>query len=388
MTSSGDKSGRKTQLFRNRQFPEWRESPPQRPFTGRQILLIFLGFIVAGFIGCGKPPEKVRKQAAVNVRVQAAETRSLRPFVESIGSLAPYSQVTLSSELDGILDAISVNEGDSVKKGEIIAEIRPADYRLALEQADSQLFQSETTLSNVRQEYQRKEALYKEELLTRQQFDDITARVKVAEAEVTRARAGHNLAKERLARTRIVAPLTGSVKEKRVTAGDYIRNGSFLTSIVRTDRLKLLFSVSEKDAGSLRIGQDVDFVTDSFPDRKFQGRLSAIMPALDERTRTLQAEALVENRDNHLKPGFFARVTLYTGPAKERVVVPVTALLYDNSTTKLFVVEKDKAKEKSVQTGSKYGEYMEILEGLNDREIVVTVGQNNLMEGALVHVAR
>ena len=364
------------------------ESLSRKLFKNRQLNIILSVFITLSFLGCNKPPEKIRKQAAVNVRVAKAETRSLRPFVESIGSLAPRSQVTVSSELDGILDSIAVDEGAVVKKGQVIAEIRPTDYRLALEQAAAQLAQSETGLANVRQEYERKEALYREELLTRQQFDDITARVKLAEAEAARARSGHNLAKERLARTRIFSPLAGSVKEKRVTAGDYVRNGSFLASIVQTDLLKLIFSVSEKDVGSLRLDQEIDFITDSFPDQKFHGRLYAILPVLDERTRTLQAEALVSNSDRRLKPGLFARVTLYTGRARERVVAPVTALIYDGSKTKIFVVEGEKAREKNVITGRKYGEYMEIVEGLQDRESVVTVGQNNLMEGVPVHVAR
>jgi len=388
MTSNNNQFGEKRQMSRSRRFAARKELSSGARFTSRQAIVILLVSAAIGFIGCNKPPDKVRKQPVVNVRVQTSETRALRPLVESIGSLAARYQVTVSSELDGILDSIAVDEGSAVKKGALIAEIRSTDYRLACEQAASQLSQSETSLANVQQEYQRKDALYREELLTRQQFDDITARVRLAEADVARARAGNNLAKERLARTRIFSPIAGSVKEKRVTAGDYIRNGSFLVSIVRTDLLKLIFSVSEKDVGSLRLGQDVDFITDSFPGQKFRGRLSAILPALDERTRTLTVEALVANADGRLKPGLFARVTLYTGPARERVVVPITALIYDNSTTKIFVVEGEKAKEKNVKTGGKYGEYMEIVEGLSDKAVVVTVGQNNLMEGAPVHVAR
>jgi multidrug efflux pump subunit AcrA (membrane-fusion protein) len=81
-------------------------------------------------------------------------------------------------------------------------------------------------------------------------------------------------------------------------------------------------------------------------------------------------------------------VTLYTGPAKGTVVVPITALLYDSSSTKLFVAEGDRAKERKVRVGRKYGEFMEIVEGLKAKEVVVTVGQNNLMEGVLLNVAR
>jgi RND family efflux transporter MFP subunit len=116
--------------------------------------------------------------------------------------------------------------------------------------------------------------------------------------------------------------------------------------------------------------------------------LKTIYPSLEEKTRSLQLEAVLTNADQSLKPGLFARVTLYTGPARGTVVAPITALLYDNSRTKLFVVQGDRAKEREVKIGQKYGEFMEITEGLKEGEIVVTVGQNNLMEGVLVNVAR
>jgi membrane fusion protein (multidrug efflux system) len=182
--------------------------------------------------------------------------------------------------------------------------------------------------------------------------------------------------------------MAGSVKEKRATAGDYIRNGSFIVSIVRTDLLKLSFSVNDKDVGSLRTDQEVVFKVDAFPGREFRGRLKTIYPSLDEKTRSLQVEAVVANADRSLKPGFFARVTLFTGPPRKTVVAPITALIYDNANIKLFVVEGNKARERSVKLGRKFGEFMEITEGLQEKETVVTVGQNNLMEGVLVNVAK
>jgi membrane fusion protein (multidrug efflux system) len=348
------------------------------------VLVLMLGPLT----GCQKQEQKAVKPAAVNVRVWTAEKRLLRPYVESIGNLNPHDVVTVSSELDGILEAILVEEGAAVKRGQLIAEIRQTDYRLALEQAAALLKQSRASLANATLEYERKEALYREELVTRQQFDDITARLALARADVERAAAAHRLAEEKLAKAGIFSPMTGSVAEKRVTAGDYVRNGTFLVSIIRTDLLKLTFSVSEKDVGSLRLGQDVTFEVDAFPGRTFRGQVRMLHPALEEKTRSLQVEALVPNADGWLKPGFFARVTLYTGPARERVVVPVTALLYEGSATKLFVVDGQQARERKVRVGGKYGEYMEINEGLQEKEIVVTVGQNNLMEGVSVHVAR
>jgi RND family efflux transporter MFP subunit len=136
----------------------------------------------------------------------------------------------------------------------------------------------------------------------------------------------------------------------------------------------------------LRKGQDVLLKVDAFPDREFHGKVSIIYPSLEERTRTLQVEALVPNIGEILKPSFFAHVILYTGEAKDTIVVPVTSLLYEAEKVKVFVIEGDKAKERRVKLGNKYGEIMEIVEGLKERESVVTVGQQNLFEGAKVTI--
>jgi RND family efflux transporter MFP subunit len=356
--------------------------------AGALIAAILLCAALFVNVGCKKQEQKAQKEKTVNVRVWTSESRSLRPFVESVGTLKPYDEVVVSSELDGILKTISVDEGSPVTRGQLVAEIKETDYRLAVEQAAAALKQTEAALANAKLEHQRKEALYREELVTKQQFDDIVARLALTQGDVERAKAGLDLAKERLTKTKIFAPMAGSIKEKKVTAGDYIRNGTFLVSIIRTDLLKLAFSVPEKDVGSLREGQDIVFTVDSFPGREFRGKVKTLYPILEEKTRSLMVEAQVVNQGGSLKPGFFTRVTLYTGPAKDTVVVPITALLYDNSTTKLFAVEGDRAKEKMVKIGRKYGEFMEIAEGLKAKETVVIVGQNNLMEGVQVNVAR
>ena len=356
--------------------------------AGALIAAILLCAALFVNVGCKKPEQKAAKDRAVNVRVWTAESRSLRPFVESVGTLKPFEEVIVSSEVDGILQSIRADEGSSVSRGQLIAGMKDTDYRLDAERTEAALKQAEASLANANQEYQRKEALYREELVTKQQFDDISARLALAQGDLERAKGGLALAREKLARTKVFAPMAGVVKEKKVTSGDYIRNGTNLILIIRTDQLKLVFSVPEKDVGSLRKGQDIVFTVDSFPGREFRGKVKTLYPNLEEKTRSLLVEAQVVNHSGSLKPGFFTRVTLYTGPAIETVVVPITALLYDNSSTKLFVVEGDRAKEKAVKIGRKNGEFMEITEGLKAKEIVVTVGQNNLMEGVPVNVAR
>jgi membrane fusion protein, multidrug efflux system len=360
----------------------------RRTGVGYLIMVTMLSVAVLVGAGCKKPEQKVQKERAVNVRVSAAEDRSLRPFVESTGTLKPYDAVIVSSEVDGILKSIRVDEGSPVTRNQLIAEIKDTDYRLGVEQAASILKQAEANLANLKLDHQRKESLYREALVTKQQYDDIVARLAVAQGDVDRAKAGLDLAREKMTKTSVFAPMAGAVGEKKVTEGDYVRNGTALISLIRTDKLKLAFSVVEKSVGSLNEGQDVVFTVDAFPGREFRGRVKTIYASLEEKTRSLQVEAVVENADQRLRPGFFTRVTLFTGPARNTVVVPINALLYDSAETKLFVVEGDRAKEKKVNIGRKYGEFMEITDGLKGKETVVIVGQNNLMEGVLVNVAR
>ncbi len=352
--------------------------------------VILMLAISAVFIssGCSKKETAVKKEKNINVAVKPAETKSLRPFIETVGTLNPYDEVTISAEVDGIIKDIGVDEGTIAANGMLIASIDDTDYALEVIRAKAALKQTGANLLNIKLEFQRKEALYKDGLLAQHDYDSVTAHLSLAESDADNAKAALSLAEHRLTRTRIYSPISGVVKERKVSGGNFIRNGTSICTIIQVDPLKLNFTVTEKDAGILKRGQDLKFRVETFPEREFNGKLSIIYPGLDERTRTLRAEALVPNPNGLLIPGFFAKVTLYTGGAKGTVVVPAIALLYEGETIKVFTVKNETAKENKVKIGTKYGEMMEIVEGLKAGESVVIAGQQNLSEGIKVNVAR
>lgn len=367
-------------------------------------------YCLLSLAGCKKKETKAPLEKVINVQVQAAEKKTLRPFIETIGTLNPYEEVVVSAEVDGMLKIIRVDEGTVVSSGIVLATIDDTDYGLEVKRAEAALRQAEANLSNTKQEYQRKEALYKEQLVTQQQFDDISTRLFLSEADVDRAKATLSLAREKLTKTKIYSPLSGVVKEKKVSAGDYVKNGTSLFTIIQINPLKLNFTVTEKDVSKLKIGQDVLFKVDAMPEKEFKGKVSIIYPSLEEKTRTLQVEAQVPNPNGLLKPGLFAKVTLYTGIAKDTIVVPATAFLYEAEKIKVFVVEGDRARERFIRIGQKYTfqsavespqlavqgalilstpqEFTEVIEGIKEGELIVTIGQQNLFEGAKVNVAR
>jgi len=360
---------------------------PGRSIAMVLLMAISIIFLIFSLTSCQKE-KKTEPERLVNVRVWPAEIKNVQPYLETTGTLKADEEVVISSEVDGILKRILVDQGTKVGRGTLLVEVNETDYNLDARRSDAALKQAQASLSNSRSEYKRKESLFQEELITKQQFDDISTRVALAEAELERAKATLAISRERLVRTKIYSPLMGAVKEKRVSVGDYVRNGTPLLQLVKTDPLKLSFTITEKDVAGLKIGQEVTFTVDAFPGKPFKGKVSMLSPNVEERTRTLQAEAMVPNADQVLKPGYFARVQIFTKAARESVVVPITALLYDGPTIRVFVIKNNKAQERIIKTGNKHGEYVEILEGLNQQEQVVVVGQNNLSEGVKVNVAR
>ncbi|MCX8030046.1 MAG: efflux RND transporter periplasmic adaptor subunit [Thermodesulfovibrionales bacterium] len=361
--------------------------------------LFFITFFITFITACSSKEKKAIEEKIINVKAQSAEKRIVQPYIETTGSLIPYEEVIVSAEIDGIIKEIKVEEGSPVSKGTLIATINETDYDLDVKRNEAVLRQAQATLENVKLEFQRKSALYKEQLITQQQFDDVTTRLALAEAELERAKSTLFLSKQKLIKTKIYSPIDGFIKEKKVSAGNYARNGSNLFVIIKNNPIKLTFTVSEKDIGKLKKGQEITFRVDAYRDKDFKGKVNIIYPNLDEKTRSLQVEALSPNLDGLLKPGLFAKITLFTDEPKEAILIPAISLLYEAENIRAFIIEGDVAKRRNLKIGQKYKfsqktddkesrtiEYVEVIEGIKEAEIVVTAGQQNLSENTKVKI--
>ncbi len=351
------------------------------------VLCVFVAVACLFFgDGCQKKDDKASEEKTYNVIVRVSEKQPLRPFIEATGTLNPYEEVNIGAEIDGIIKSVKVDEGTAVTRGMLLAAIDDIEYSHEVIRAEAFLKQTEASLANTKIEFTRKEALFKEQLVTSQQFDDVSTRLAHAESEVERAKAALIIAKQKLSKTKIYSPLVSRVKEKKVSSGDFVKVGTSLFILIQPNPLKVRFTVPEKDVGKLKVGQDVILKVDAFQDKEFKGKVNIVFPSLEEKTRTLAVEALVPNSDGMLKPGLFTKVILYTGAAKDTIVVPVTALLYEAEKVRLFTVSGDRTKEVRVKIGSKYGEMMEIIEGIKEGEKIVVAGQQSLSGGVKVSV--
>jgi membrane fusion protein (multidrug efflux system) len=339
------------------------------------------------FPACAKK-EKPQAEKVINVRIGEVIKKKVKPYIEAVGTLKPFDSTLISPEVDGIIRNVYFYEGDYVKKGDLLAEIADTDFKLDLQRAEAALKQAQASLANTKMEYDRKVALFKEELVTRQQFDDVSTRLVIAENDLDKARATLDLARERLRKTRIKSPINAAVKEKKVAPGDFARASVPIGTLIIIDPLKLEFSITEKDVSRIRKGQEVSFSIDAYKNREFAGKVNTIYPALDDRSRMLTVEALVPNGDSALKSGYFTKVKIYTESEKEALLVPTTAIVYDESKSKVFIQEGTVAREKLVKTGDTYGDLIEVTEGLSGGEKLIVVGQNNLADGIKINVLK
>jgi len=184
------------------------------------------------------------------------------------------------------------------------------------------------------------------------------------------------------------APFAGSVKERQITPGAYVRPNAPLFTLVKTNPLRLRLDVPERLAPWTKQGQVAEVSVEAFQDRKFTGRVWRIAPTVEQTKRTFIVEVLIDNPENILKPGSYARARLATNKVDEVMIVPQRAVSYVLGSNKTFVVGPGGVIEaREVKIGDRLDQEMEILEGLKDGEQVATTQLNRLDTGVKVRIA-
>jgi RND family efflux transporter MFP subunit len=363
----------------------------------------------------------------ISVHVLQVEQKQIRRNVESVGSLFPLDEVTVSSEVEGRVEKVLVDVGDRVSAGQTIVKVVPTELQLTLDQQRASLQQARARLglsdkgedfkdargaaevkkaaadlADAEQKYLRAKTLFEQGLLPKQGFDEAESRQNAARAaydlsvqtvenlraQLAQSRAATALAQKKVGDSIIRAPFAGQVKERTVTQGQYLKVQTPVMVIVNIDPMRVRLRVPEKMAAWVKTGQEVTVSVEAYPDRKFTGKISRINPSVDQQTRAFEVEALIDNRETLLKPGFFVKATIPSSFVVDALFVPQDALLYVYGVYKVFVIEGNTLKEREVKIGERTGDEAEIVEGLarGERIALATKGQE-LKEGAIVEVA-
>jgi membrane fusion protein (multidrug efflux system) len=184
----------------------------------------------------------------------------------------------------------------------------------------------------------------------------------------------------------IRAPVAGSVSERLVQPGEFIRENTPVATIVQMNPLKLKTAVQEKFAGVIRQGQRVQFRVEAYPNQPFEGKIAYVSPSVDQTTRTFPVEALVDNADRHLKPGFFAKGTIAVKLDENVMAVSDDTVSTLAGVSTVYVIEQNKARQQVVALGAHQDKLWEITDGLKGTELLASSNLNQLATGTSVRV--
>jgi len=298
----------------------------------------------------------------MNVVGAPVTVEPLKETLRLVGTFEAPDEVIVVSKIQGGVEEIAIEEGQTVEKGQMIARMDDDKIQARLLDARARKRLAASVL-------ERAEELRKTNSISSQEVDE-------ALAEADRAAAALALLEEELEDTRITAPMAGRVGEILVTKGQIVPLGQTLTELISTDPIEIRFEVPELYVGLVAEGLVVEISSDAYTDDVFEGTVSFLAPALRTTTRTLPVKANVPNPDGKLRPGMFGNVELVLRELPDAMFVPESAVM-QQGTQNMVVVrnpESFRSEFRPVRVGARQGGRMQIVDGLKPDELVVAEG--------------
>ncbi|EIB98233.1 MdtA/MuxA family multidrug efflux RND transporter periplasmic adaptor subunit [Pantoea sp. Sc1] len=343
----------------------------------------------------GKGGDDGARRSLAPVQAATATRQSVPQYLSGLGTVTAANTATVRSRVNGDLLAIHFTEGQQVKAGELLAEVDPRPYQVALTQAQGQLAKDQATLANARRDLARYEKLAKTSLVSQQDLD--TQRSLVSETLGTLKADEGNVASAQLNLTysRITAPIAGRVGLKQVDVGNYVTSGDTngIVIITQTQPINVVFTLAENSITPILKAQKsgepllVEAWDRSNQNLIASGKLLSLDNQIDVTTGTIKIKARFDNQDDTLFPNQFVNVRLKVNTLQDAIVIPPAALQMGNEGHFVWVVNSDnKVSKKSVMAGLQDSQKVVVSAGLEAGERVVTDGLDRLTEGAKVEV--
>lgn len=366
--------------------------------------------------------------SAVPAHLYTVTEETTRRRVQAVGSLYPLEESTLSAQVAGRVSEVLADVGDTVAEGQPLIVLDERELRFEVERQQGLVRQVRAQLDlgpndplprdshqlasvrraeadrfDAQRKYERAQALFKDDLISQQQFDEVASRYQNTQAsyelalqEIERLKAllisseaSEHLAEKKLTDATIRAPYPGSVQSRAVHPGEYLKEQSPVMVVVRTDRLRARLAVPERWAGWVKNGAVVDLRVEALPTDLFQGRITRINPAVSQDSRTFEAEAIIDNREARLKAGFFVQASIPSEKEEKTLSVPEAAVNYRYGVYKVFLVNGDRVNERQIkpagQSEDDKGRRFEVAEGLKAGDRVAAAASGELHDGDRIH---
>ena len=342
----------------------------------------FLAFsvLLLSFTSCGNKDSKATTQTKqggpakpppLRVDVYVVKPKSLSENLELPGSLIANEATEIHPEISGRVVMLNVNEGKYVGKGTLLARLYDGDLQAQLKKLQVQLGIAEQT-------EKRSSELLKIQGISQQDYDLSLLNVNNIKADMEIVRAG-------ISKTLIHAPFNGRLGLKNISPGAFVTPQTIIAVIRQTDQLKLDFTLPEKYTGKMKVGQTVTFRVEG-NEKKFIARVIALESGVSENTRSLNARAIVTNKNAELLPGAFAKVETNFAPDPNALMIPTQAVLPQARGKKIILYQGGTAKFTDITTGARDTTYIQVLTGVKSGDTIVTTGLLSVRPEATIQI--
>lgn len=309
--------------------------------------------------------------AAVPVEVRTVSRRSISSFLETNGTLEAENEVDIVARVAGPILELATEEGRTVKKGQLLAKIDPRETKAQVEVA-------RVALAEATRAHERAKQARESEIISIEVYDQALAKMESAQAQLDNAQIN-------LDYTDVTAPFNGIIIERVIKLADNVTPNQKLFRISDFDPLLCPIQVPEKELSRLKIGQPARIAVEAWPEDPFPARVLRISPVVDATTGTIKVTLEVSARGK-LRPGMFASVYLEMDTHTNALVIPKTALSFESFGDTVYVAKEGVAERRDLEVGFEEEDFVEVLQGLNDGERVIVVGQDGLSDGTPVQI--
>lgn len=340
----------------------------------RAAVFIGLSVAVLAFYSCSGSVEgnnNPKPDEITDVKILRIDPASVSNRYVDSGILMGSREATITSAVPGTLVRFYAREGDVVKKGDVMALLDPADYKLELRYARA--FEN-----GKRKDFERVKNLYAKKAVSKAEYDSADTAYELAKVSLAQAELN-------LARTKISSKIKGQVVSKERVIGDRVSPGMPLFKVINRELLKLVVYLSEMEVVNLDQEDSVELEVDAYPGRIFKGHIRSVRISAMPASASFPVEIEIKS-DGTLKPGMVARVSLRGATFSNLLLAPAEAIVEKMGFSYLFVYENNSVVLRKIEVGRRFGDMLEITGGLNAGDYIVPVHTPALTDGAVVNV--
>lgn len=346
------------------------------------VLLVIMGWrIVSNMIKAKERAAMISLNRPISVPLGHPVRASVIPTIKFSGTLEPDWQAQVAAKIDARLEKVFVREGDYVKKGQVLCRFEKVDSDADLMNARGAYQDAKANYEKARLDFDRYKKLFEQGAISEQSLDNYRFALSNAEGKFKSARGTLQAMQSRFNETELTAPADGIVYKRYYQEGYYAKAATPVFAIADISKLKITINIPEGNIRDVAVGNKANIKIDAYPDKQITGYITRIAPVADLPSHTFMAEVGVPNLEN-LKAGVYATVYLTGVPRDNVLTIPPHALVMRDDQRTVYVVDESAVvTRKVIDIGYVDDQYIEVVNGLTETDVIVVGGQNKIREG-------